>query len=131
MTQTRNYLLFVMGIICLFSFSLQSQIDPNVPFVNYTYDMKFVMPKAYNTEPMQSDVLIQLGSFDVNQVSSNNGFAETTIGVNVRNPLNLVGTDNRITGFAGTRWIYYTTNGGTSWNSTAFPYSNAGDPVIC
>ena len=131
MTQTRNYLLFVMGIICLFSFSLQSQIDPNVPFVDYTYDMRFNMPKAYNTEPMQSDVLIQLGSFDVNQVSSNNGFAETTIGVNVRNPLNLVGTDNRITGFAGTRWIYYTTNGGTSWNSTAFPYSNAGDPVIC
>jgi len=131
MTQIKSFFLFLVGIIIIFNNTTRSQIDPNVPFVNYNYDMRFIMPKAYNTEPQQSDVLIQLGSFDVNQVSTNNGFCETTIAVNVRNPLNLVATDNRITGFAGSRFIYYTTDGGVSWSSMIFPYNNAGDPAFC
>jgi len=87
--------------------------------------------QVYPVEPYGIDLItIQVGAFDNYQVSSTNGFAETDIAVNPRDPLNFVATDNRVTGFAGTPLIYYTTDGGVSWLSTSIA-SNQGDPVFC
>src|SRR5574342_639702 len=122
--------IFVLGIICVMSLSLYSQIDPNVPRTNITYETKFLMPKAYNINYEQPDVLIAVGAFDNFMVSSTNGFAETDIAVNVRNPNNFVASDNRVTGFSGTPFIYYTTNGGVTW-LTSTVSSSQGDPVFC
>jgi hypothetical protein len=81
-------------------------------------------------EPYGIDlVTISVGPFDNYMVSSSNGFAETDIAVDPRNPLRFVGSDNRVTGFVGTPLIYYTTNGGVSWGQTAIS-SNQGDPVF-
>ncbi len=90
-----------------------------------------VFPKVYTQEPYGLDlVTISVGPFDNYQVSSNNGFAETDIAVNPRNPNQFVASDNRVTGFSGTPLIYYTTNAGVTWGSTSIA-SNQGDPVFC
>ncbi len=43
-------------------------------------------------------LLYPVGAFDNYQVSTTNGFAETDIAVNPRDPLNFVASDNRVTG---------------------------------
>ena len=126
----KTILLFVLGLICLTVLKSYSQIDPNVPFVNYTYEMKLIMPKALNLNYQTPDILIPIGPFDNYQVSNSNGFAETDIAVNPRNHNNFVGSDNRVTGFSGTPWVYYTTDGGVNWGSVSIS-SSQGDPVFC
>jgi hypothetical protein len=79
--------------------------------------------------PYGIDAVISVGPFDNYQVSTTNGFCETDIAVSRINPNNFVGTDNRITGYVGSALIYYTTNGGVSWGSTAVS-GNYGDPVF-
>ncbi len=127
--KSKTILLFLLFFsICINAFS---QIDPNQETSTNTYPLKLVMPKVYPIEPYGIDLItIQVGAFDNYQVSSTNGFAETDIAVNPRDPLNFVATDNRVTGFAGTPLIYYTTDGGISWLSTSIS-SNQGDPVFC
>jgi len=123
----------ILLILLVFSICINAygQIDPDVPFTDQKFPMKLVMPKVYPVEPYGIDLItIQVGAFDNYQVSSTNGFAETDIAVNPRDPLNFVATDNRVTGFAGTPLIYYTTDGGVSWLSTSIA-SNQGDPVFC
>ncbi|HRE10694.1 MAG TPA: T9SS type A sorting domain-containing protein [Ignavibacteria bacterium] len=127
--KSKTILLFLLFFsICINAFS---QIDPNQETSTNTYPLKLVMPKVYPIEPYGIDLItIQVGAFDNYQVSSTNGFAETDIAVNPRDPLTFVATDNRVTGFAGTPLIYYTTDGGISWLSTSIS-SNQGDPVFC
>jgi type IX secretion system substrate protein len=132
MTAKRTILLFVTGLICVLSLNINAQVDPTVPIPTKSFPMHLLMPKAYTQDPYGIDATtISAGPFDNYMISTNNGFAETDICVNPRNPLNFVATDNRITGFAGTRWIYYTTDGGVNWIPTAFGGSNAGDPAFC
>src|SRR4030095_126232 len=130
MNTKRPFLLFVSLLICILSSSVFGQIDPNVPRANFTYEMKALMPKAYNMTPSGLDILIAVGPFDNYQVSGTNGFAETDIAVNVRNPLNFIASDNRVTGFVGTPYIYYTTDGGVTWGQASIS-PNQGDPVFC
>ena len=126
--KSKFILLFLLAFsICVNAYS---QIDPNVPVSKETYQMKLILPKVLPTEPYGIDAIISVGAFDNYQVSTNNGFAETDIAVNPRDPLNFVASDNRVTGFSGTPWVYYTTNGGVTWSNTAIS-SNQGDPVFC
>ena len=132
MMSKRTILLFAAGLICVTYFNTFAQIDPSVPINYNTYPMRLLMPKAYSMEPYGIDATtISVGPFDNYMISTNNGFAETDIAVNPRNPLNMVTTDNRITGYARTRWIYYTLDGGVTWIPTVFGGTNAGDPVLC
>lgn len=114
----------------LFSVSIFSQIDPNDHKITPPMPLWKVYTKAFTQEPYGIDAVISVGPFDNYQVSTTNGFAETDIAVNPRNTNNFVASDNRVTGFAGTPWVYYTTNGGVVWNNTAIT-SNQGDPVFC
>lgn len=114
-------------IVCSVSFS---QVDHNEPLPTKQYPMKLVFPQAFTQEPYGIDAVIQVGPFDNYQVSTSFGFAETDIAVNPRNPLNFVATDNRVTGFAGTPLVYYTTDGGVNWSSSVIS-GNQGDPVFC
>jgi len=126
--KSKFFLLFLLAFsIC---FNAYAQIDPNVPFSKETHQMKLILPKVFPTEPYGVDAVISVGAFDNYQVSTNNGFAETDIAVNPRDPLNFVASDNRVTGFSGTPWVYFTTNGGVTWGNTAIS-SNQGDPVFC
>ena len=126
---TKKVLLLIL-IISAVSVNIFSQIDPNEPTSTKTYEMKLVLPRAYTTQPYGIDAVISVGPFDNYQVSTSSGFAETDIAVNRRDPLNFVASDNRVTGFVGTPWVYYTTNGGVSWSNTSIS-SNQGDPVFC
>lgn len=122
----------VLFFLLLVSFCINSnsQIDPKQITSNEKYRFNFVMPMGYTPEPYGIDAVISVGAFDNYQVSTTNGFAETDIAVNPRDPLNFVASDNRVTGFVGTPWIYFTTNGGVTWGNTAIS-SNQGDPVFC
>lgn len=128
---TKN--LFLLTFLLLFSASLfqtHAQVDPNEPVPTQAFEMKFIMPKAYTTQSYGIDAItIPVGPFDNYQVSTNNGFAETDIAVNPRNHNNFVATDNRVTGFSGTPWVYYTLDGGVTWSNTAIS-GNQGDPVF-
>ena len=109
--KSKIILLFLLAFsICVNAYS---QIDPNVPFTNETHQMKLILPKVLPTEPYGIDAIISVGAFDNYQVSSTNGFAETDIAVNPRDPNNFVGTDNRV--ITGSPLIYYTTDGGVTW----------------
>lgn len=122
------FLLFLLAFpIC---FNAYSQIDPNEQVSGNSYPLKLVLPRVFAPEPYGVDAVISVGAFDNYQVSTNNGFAETDIAVNPRDPLNFVASDNRVTGFSGTPWVYFTTNGGVTWGNTAIS-SNQGDPVFC
>lgn len=126
--KSRSILLFL--IVFSFCINAYGQIDPNVPFSDKIFKTNVIMPKVYPLEPYGIDLItIPVGAFDNYQVSSSNGFAETDIAVNPRDPLNFVATDNRVTGFSGTPLVYYTTDGGVSWLSTSIS-SNQGDPVF-
>lgn len=122
----------VLFLLLLFSFCISSlsQTDPNQQTTNEKYRFNFIMPLGYAPEPYGVDAVISVGAFDNYQVSTNNGFAETDIAVNPHDPLNFVASDNRVTGFSGTPWVYYTTNGGVTWSNTSIS-SNQGDPVFC
>lgn len=109
-----------------------SQVDWNEKTSNLAFPTRVILPLAYSFSPQGTpftDVVISFGYFDNYQVSSDNGFAETDIAVNPRNPNNFVGSDNRVTGYVGTPWIYYTTNGGVSWGQSSIS-GNQGDPVF-
>jgi len=131
----QGYIIFLIGI-ALISFaviSTYSQTDPNERTTKGTYELKVIMPFTmphYNEN--NSDLVIQYGPFDNYQVGALGGYAETSICVNPLNPLNFCGTDNRCTGYAGTgnRSIFYTTDGGVTWNASNLPASNQGDPVL-
>lgn len=86
-----------------------------------------VLPMAFAPEPYGIDVVVSVGPFDNIKVTTTQGFAETDIAVNPRNPLNFVGGDNRAVMSSSN--IYYTTNGGNNWfyASTSVSY---GDPVF-
>ncbi len=110
--------------------STNSQIDPNARHSTIPLPLKLQFPKVFPVDPYGIEAIISVGPFDNYQVSTTNGFAETDIAVNVRNPLNFVGSDNRVTGFSGASLVYYTTNGGVSWGSVNVGASQ-GDPVFC
>ncbi len=118
-----------MLLIALQTFS---QVDLNQIKSKETLPMRVILPQAYDQTGYginYMDIPIAVGAFDNYQISTTSGFAETDIIVNPNNPLNFVGTDNRITGFVGTPLIYYTTNGGVTWG-TASVAGNQGDPVF-
>lgn len=115
-----------MLILCLTVLSQTNFAQDNL--TNNPYSLRLIRPLAYSQEPT-SDAIISVGPFDNYQISTSNGFAETDGAVNRLNPNNFVGTDNRVTGFAGTPLIYYTSNGGVSW-STASISGNQGDPAF-
>lgn len=124
--KSKIILLFLLAFsICVNAYS---QIDPNVPFSNETHQMKLILPKVLPTEPYGIDAIISVGAFDNYQVSSTNGFAETDIAVNPRDPNNFVGTDNRV--ITVSPLIYYTTDGGVTWLTSSVNVSQ-GDPVFC
>lgn len=126
--KSKLILLFLLAFsICINTFA---QIDPNEQVATNSYPLRLIMPKAFAPEPYGIDAVISVGAFDNYQVSTNNGFAETDIAVNPRDVNNFVASDNRVTGFSGTPWVYYTTNGGVTWSNTAIA-SNQGDPVFC
>ncbi len=126
--KSKAILLFLLFFsIC---FNAYSQIDPNEPVSKNAYPLRFEMPRVYAPAPYGVDAVISVGPFDNYQVSTTVGFAETDIAVNPRDPLNFVASDNRVTGFSGTPWVYWTTNGGVTWGNTAIA-SNQGDPVFC
>lgn len=126
--KSKLILLFLLAFsICINTFA---QIDPNEQVATNSYPLRLIMPKAFAPEPYGIDAVISVGAFDNYQVSTNNGFAETDIAVNPRDVNNFVASDNRVTGFSGTPWVYYTTNGGVTWGNTAIA-SNQGDPVFC
>lgn len=126
--KSKFILLFLLAFsICFNTFS---QVDPNEQVAANSYPLRLLLPKAFAPEPYGVDAVISVGAFDNYQVSTNNGFAETDIAVNPRDVNNFVASDNRVTGFSGTPWVYYTTNGGVTWGNTAIA-SNQGDPVFC
>ncbi len=127
--KSKTILMFLMFFsICINSYS---QVDPNEPVPTVAYPLRLEFPMVFAPEPYGIDAItISVGAFDNYQVSTTNGFAETDIAVNPRDPLNFVASDNRVTGFAGTPWVYFTTNGGVTWGNTAIA-SNQGDPVFC
>jgi hypothetical protein len=93
---------------------------------------RLIRPLTYTQQPYGIDnvqSVISVGAFDNYTISTTAGFMETDVAVNRSNPLNFVATDNRVTGFFGTPYIYYTNNGGVSWNAVTVP-SNSGDPVF-
>jgi photosystem II stability/assembly factor-like uncharacterized protein len=109
------------------------QYNPNQK--NNITPMRLVMPMAYpmgnNYGVENNESVVSNGAFDFYQVSTNNGFAESNIAANPSNPLNFIATDNRITGFSGPTYVYYTTDGGVTWAPTTSGLSsNAGDPVL-
>lgn len=121
--------LFCFVIFLFASASLIAQVDNSQLKTTEKYPTKFIPPKAYTTQSYGLDAVISVGPFDNYQVSGTAGFCETDINVNVRNPLNFVATDNRITGFVGTPFIFFTTDGGVTWGNTSIP-GNQGDPVF-
>ena len=116
---------FVIGITAV-SFAQNSDDITNNP-----YSLRLVKPLAWNQEEGPDIVVVSNGPFDNYRVSTNNGFAETDIQASMINPLSFVATDNRITGFSGPVYVYYTTDGGVSWNQTTSGLSgNQGDPAF-
>jgi len=126
--KSKFILLFLLAFsICVNAYS---QIDPNEQVSGNVFPLRLELPRVFAPEPYGIDAVISVGAFDNYQVSTNNGFAETDIAVNPRDVNNFVASDNRVTGFSGTPWVYYTTNGGVTWGNTAIA-SNQGDPVFC
>ena len=123
--------IFTFIVSTMFVINTFAQIDPNEKKSNIAYPTKFIPILAIAPQPYGADVVLPYESFDVYQVSNGAGFCETSVAVNPLNSMNAVGTDNRITGFAGGRYVYYTTNGGVVWNQTQSNiFNNQGDPVL-
>ena len=119
--------LFAAIILFICANSVLSQIDPNEPRLNHPSPLRFIMPAAYSFESYQNDVVIPIGPFDNYNVTPTNGFMETDICVNPNNPLNFVGTDNRV--ITGANFVYYTLDGGVTW-ANANISTSAGDPAF-
>jgi hypothetical protein len=112
--------------------SVFAQVDS---YGNKVFPTKFIAPQVYNQVQDPIDLLlppVTMGPFDYYNVSNGTwGFAETDVQVSINNPSRVVGTDNRITGYAGPRYVYYSSNAGFTWNSTTSSIgSNQGDPVF-
>lgn len=121
----KKIFLLILSASMLITLSVNSQIK-DYPTT------KLVLPQVYKYQPYGIENIfgvVSVGAFDNYTISTTGGFMETDVAVNRSNPLNFVATDNRITGFFGTPYVYYTTNGGVSWGSTTVP-SNNGDPVF-
>ena len=117
--------IFLIGIIS----TVYSQGSDNL--TNNPYSLRLIRPLVWNEEPMNQDIVISYGPFDNYRVSSNSGFCETDIIGSMTNPSNFVATDNRITGYAGPTYVYYTTDAGITWTATVSGLSgNQGDPVF-
>jgi hypothetical protein len=115
----------------VFVANLFAQTDPDQIKSNVAYPFHFIPVLAVATEPYGLNSVVSYGPFDNYQVSLSAGFAETSICVNPRNPLNFVGTDNRVTGYVGAKYLYYTTDGGVTWNQTQSGIvPNQGDDVV-
>jgi len=117
--------IFSIGIIS----SVFAQVSDNI--TNNPYSLRLIRPLAWNQEPYGIDAIISNGPFDNIRVSTTNGFAETDIIGGMRNHSNFVGTDNRITGYAGPTYVYYTNDAGITWTATTSGLSgNQGDPAF-
>lgn len=98
---------------------------------NNPHSLRLVKPLVWNQGEEPDILVISNGPFDNYRVSSNSGFAETDIAASIIDPMNFVATDNRITGFSGPRYVYYTTDGGVNWNQTVTSIAgNQGDPAF-
>jgi len=128
----KSKFLLILAVF-LTALNLFSQVDNNQLQSDMKYPLRLINPYM-NVAPTElygiDEITISFGPFDNYRVSTTNGFAETDIAVNPRNHLNFVGSDNRVTGFVGTPWVYYTTDGGVTWGSTAIS-PNQGDPAFC
>jgi hypothetical protein len=134
MTNKKYYLITLTLIAAINILALTfsyAQVDPNQVKSDKTYPMRFVKPLAWSDRPYgieNSDfAVISIGAFDNYQISYYNGFAETDIICSPSNFLNFAGTDNRV--ILGNPSIFWTTNGGVSWNSTNVP-GFQGDPAF-
>ncbi len=119
----KKSLFFILSFIVLLTVIVNAQVK-EIP------TSRFILPQAYTVEPYGIDAaqsVISYGAFDNYTISTSNGFMECCIAVNRINPLNFVGTDNRV--ITGANYVYYTTNGGVSWSYTTVPTSS-GDPVM-
>src|SRR5437870_5353266 len=120
----------LLQVFCIIAFSSAISFSQE----NVAYPTRVILPQAlwsYGNE-MSSELPISVGPFDNYVISPTAGFLETDICVNPANPNNFVATDNRITGFVGNTYVYYTTDGGVTWNSP-FPNGvtgNQGDPAF-
>jgi hypothetical protein len=132
----KSLLILITSIFVISSLmtKISAQINPNVNTSKVALPTRLIFPSAYPEHSYgldNTDVVLSFGPFDNYQVSTTFGFCETTIIVNPSNPLNFVGTDNRVTGYVGPTYVYYTTDGGVTWNATTSGISgNAGDPVV-
>lgn len=133
MVNNKNYFITLIAVVLfiMIAVNLYAQVDPNEKKSDIAYPTRFIPILAVATEPYGVDVVVPYGTFDVYQVSQSAGFCETSVAVNPRNSMNAVGTDNRVTGFAGGKYIFYTTNGGVNWNQTLnYLTNNQGDDVL-
>lgn len=121
----KKIFLFALSILFILSLKVSSQ-NKDYPTT------RLIVPQVYKQQPYGIENIfgvVSVGAFDNYTISTTAGFMETDVAVNRTNPLNFVATDNRITGFVGTPYVYYTTNGGVSWSSSTVP-SNSGDPCF-
>jgi type IX secretion system substrate protein/BNR/Asp-box repeat protein len=118
-----------LQVFCIIAFSCGISFSQE----NVAYPTRVIMPQAlwsYGNE-ISSELPISVGPFDNYVISPTSGFLETDICVNPANPNNFVATDNRITGFVGPTYVYYTTDGGVTWTATNQGISgNQGDPAF-
>jgi hypothetical protein len=122
---------FILMMVSSVSYSQNNPGQKNYAItpLHVILPMAYEQGTQYGIDNTQAGILN--GAFDYYQISSNNGFAENSIAANPSNPLNFITTDNRITGFSGPTYVYYTTNGGVNWTATTSGLSsNAGDPVL-
>jgi hypothetical protein len=115
----------ILSFLILFALNLNAQ-KKDYPTT------RFIRPLAFTQQPYGIDNVqgvVSVGAFDNYTISTTPGFMETDVAVSRSNPLNFVATDNRITGYFGTPYVYYTTNGGVSWNSATVTASS-GDPAF-
>ncbi|KAA0211728.1 T9SS type A sorting domain-containing protein [Ignavibacteria bacterium CHB1] len=124
-----NFLVVIVSLF--FSQTIFSQIDPDQIQPPADFIQKPLVKKVYppfKQVPSETDAVVSVGPFDNIEVTLSPGFAETTIAVNPRDPLNFVATDNG--SVMSSLNMYYTTDGGRNWTRTS-TFFNAGDPVVC
>jgi hypothetical protein len=124
--------LFISLILLLFSVSIFAQVDS---YGNKVFPTKLIAPQVFKQAQDPVDLLlppVAMGAFDYYNVSNGTwGFCETDCQVSINNPNIVVGTDNRITGYSGPTYVYYSSNAGATWSATTSGLSGSqGDPVF-
>lgn len=113
-----NFLVVIVSLF--FSQTIFSQIDPDQIQPPADFIQKPLVKKVYppfKQVPSETDAVVSVGPFDNIEVTLSPGFAETTIAVNPRDPLNFVATDNG--SVMSSLNMYYTTDGGRNWTRTS------------